>query len=724
MILYTVEEILSYKNQFKELPYPGFSLAEIARAQQPHKLIRSATAYIPRRARNADEAVTKQVQSALNKLSPDNYVQILTGLQNEQFLEEAPVQKFVELVFCKALQEPAYSMIYARLCYDMARYEVQMVQRQLEDNADGGSPTIRARSRFRDVIVERTQKEFEFENDDREMEEVANCQDPEEKEELLMKIVRRKKANIKFVGQLFLNKVLSERIMASVLNALIHFDNAAYRPPEIDIEVACELLMTVGEKIDAKPEGVQFQEIVFNRLKELANESSETSPYKSRIRFKMMDTMDVRNKGWYTREEALADMRERHASTRVEPQTPTPGSRGTPTLKGGPRTNFPTSSPKSKTSANVKVVVKANAFPDAPAAPKAPVNAWAKPGGAAAAVRQASAVTSVAKAPMKPEKKPTLLETPPVRVTPSFAYETPMSPAWKAPAGGSHAFPSDVQPPKAPLSKRIDELLQELINVQENTEQEDGEKECVRSRAQAMEKRFCVYQSYLPDEVIIARVVAAFARDACTTTRKNAQAQIAAILREVLEVSTSELLRGLVKTLCQAVEQGLQEDIPKFNSRLVALLGHLTASPEGSLNADGMVTLAQACFQTCVSLFGDKEKTEFELPDSGDDSEEPVEFEPDEVSEPVGAVWRTVRVAEACSSPAEVKATCDSVIRAYAASRCTSENEKAAAYEILTTILQHLTTADKGAVQESCAKNASSFREKTLKHLKDNGLVG
>lgn len=331
-MIYSIDQIMSVRDRFREKPYPEFSLHAICRSRAPQtKLVRGEKAYVPARAVTADDATRKTIQSALNRLNDGNYDEILESLQSPMFIEADAVSTFVQLVFEKALQEPTYCHMYARLCYRMARYEVHTKAQLLEEQQAVLSPTEPSarmpRSLFRDTIVERAHHEFQQED----FIAPEGVTHPEELEDLLLRFVRRKKSNMRFVGHLFLEKVLSSRIMFRVIGELLHSSEDNFYPSELTIEVLIELLEHVGSRIESD-EG-QFMNEVFDRLTSFLHKDPQYPP---RVHFKIMDCIERRNNNWSAREVGKAAPTPTAAKGGIVKARPTPGGTLiTPTRKGG-----------------------------------------------------------------------------------------------------------------------------------------------------------------------------------------------------------------------------------------------------------------------------------------------------------------------------------------------------------------------------------------------------
>ena len=104
---------------------------------------------------------------------------------------------------------------------------------------------------------------------------------------------RRMLGNIIFIGELFKEKLLNEKIVHFCINRLLGDIN---KPEPDDIEGLCKLLTTVGKLID-HPKAKFHMDEYFSRLKEL----STNRALESRIRFMIRDIMDLRRSNWVPR---------------------------------------------------------------------------------------------------------------------------------------------------------------------------------------------------------------------------------------------------------------------------------------------------------------------------------------------------------------------------------------------------------------------------------------
>uniref|UniRef100_A0A674D9C3 Eukaryotic translation initiation factor 4 gamma, 1a n=1 Tax=Salmo trutta TaxID=8032 RepID=A0A674D9C3_SALTR len=202
---------------------------------------------------------------------------------------EERLKGVIDLIFEKAISEPNFSVAYANMCRCLMGLKVP--------TTDKPGVTVN----FRKLLLNRCQKEFEKDQDDdvifeakqKEMEAAKE----EEKaglkatlEEAKDKARRRSLGNIKFIGELFKLKMLTEAIMHDCIVKLLKNHD------EESLECLCRLLSTIGKDLDfekAKPRMDQY----FAQMDKIIKEKKTSS----RIRFMLQDVIDLRRSGWVPR---------------------------------------------------------------------------------------------------------------------------------------------------------------------------------------------------------------------------------------------------------------------------------------------------------------------------------------------------------------------------------------------------------------------------------------
>lgn len=528
MRTFSVAEIMSVRDMYKEPPYPGFSLDEVLRKRATRgssALQRGENAWRVASAKTSDEGIVRIVQGALNKLAPEKYQEVIDNLTVPSLIAtDRAMQLVIDLIFKKALQEPGYSVMYARLCYDMAMYEIQL--QAASPSAAGaaslntplssdGQTNQKKSSKFRENIIRNAQKEFQLTDPA----QFATLEG-EELEEARASLIKRKKANITFVGQLYIHSLLSPSIMFQIMQQVLKTGELKATPPqEVDIEVLNALLETVGKSLDREPHKDKL-DLHFERLKQL----QANGAYGMRIKFKIMNLLDLRSNQWEPRvmradNQAPTTLQEQQAkqSATGTSSGPAPG----PTRVLGPRS--PTTCTPNSRRSGMQRFPSTSQFPDSPQPPIPPQTAW----------RNVSA---------------------PNRETPAC---TPADFANRAAASNSNK--------DLPFEARVKALLKEWVNERSNEPIANW-----RSRFKQGE--------FGDDDELCQAVVSEVVREACITTKKEAQHEACSFLRVALglQPDDSPISLGLADALIKGLEEGIKEDVPKFYERFVNILHMVT----------------------------------------------------------------------------------------------------------------------------------------------------
>ncbi|XP_036409955.1 eukaryotic translation initiation factor 4 gamma 1a isoform X2 [Megalops cyprinoides] len=232
----------------------------------------------------------RRVRSILNKLTPQMFQQLMKQVTELTVDTEERLKGVIDLIFEKAISEPNFSVAYANMCRCLMGLKVP--------TADKQGVTVN----FRKLLLNRCQKEFEkdkdndeiFEKKQKELEATTVEEErqrlKEELEEAKDKARRRSLGNIKFIGELFKLKMLTEAIMHDCVVKLLKNHD------EESLECLCRLLSTIGKDLDfekAKPRMDQY----FNQMEKIIKERKTSS----RIRFMLQDVLDLRRNNWVPR---------------------------------------------------------------------------------------------------------------------------------------------------------------------------------------------------------------------------------------------------------------------------------------------------------------------------------------------------------------------------------------------------------------------------------------
>uniref|UniRef100_A0A3P8XJF7 Eukaryotic translation initiation factor 4 gamma, 1a n=1 Tax=Esox lucius TaxID=8010 RepID=A0A3P8XJF7_ESOLU len=228
----------------------------------------------------------RRVRSILNKLTPQMFQQLMKQVTELTIDTEERLKGVIDLIFEKAISEPNFSVAYANMCRCLTALKVP--------TTDKPGVTVN----FRKLLLNRCQKEFEKDQDDdvifeakqKEMEAEEKAGLKADLEEARDKARRRSLGNIKFIGELFKLKMLTEAIMHDCIVKLLKNHD------EESLECLCRLLSTIGKDLDfekAKPRMDQY----FAQMDKIIKEKKTSS----RIRFMLQDVIDLRRSGWVPR---------------------------------------------------------------------------------------------------------------------------------------------------------------------------------------------------------------------------------------------------------------------------------------------------------------------------------------------------------------------------------------------------------------------------------------
>jgi hypothetical protein len=235
------------------------------------------------------ELIYKQITSLLNKITKENFDSVknqIVELGNEITNSEI-LRGVISLVFEKAVNEPKFAAIYSDLCVFLAEKFPQFPD---PNNS-------RQKISFKRLLLNKCQQVFEKQTT---VEDKNTTLTPEE---LQNKARQRTIGNIIFVGELYKNGLLRPDIIHSCITVLLGteshsiIENMKFSDTE-KIELLVKLLRTAGQKLDSQPQDKVSLDRYFARLQQL---SVDKHRFESRIRFLIMELIDLRKNNWHLR---------------------------------------------------------------------------------------------------------------------------------------------------------------------------------------------------------------------------------------------------------------------------------------------------------------------------------------------------------------------------------------------------------------------------------------
>jgi len=192
------------------------------------------------------QELARKARAILNKLTPQKFDRLVDAFNALVIDNEEKLRLCMELVFEKAVDEPGFSVAYAKMC--------EVLQKKQVLGADSQPLS------FRKVLISRCQQEFEkdyIDKDEREKYEknLAEATTEEKRKELKVgfeekeRLARRRSlGNIRFIGELYKLKMLTAKIMHECITRLLNYKEE--EAMEEALECLCKLLTTVGKDLE------------------------------------------------------------------------------------------------------------------------------------------------------------------------------------------------------------------------------------------------------------------------------------------------------------------------------------------------------------------------------------------------------------------------------------------------------------------------------------------
>jgi len=296
--------------------------------------------------RDVDEDAGKQraFKGILNKLTPQTFDKMVEQTLALGITAAHHLEGFVDQLFSKALVEPTFCETYAMLCASLQARLVEppppgadaatiasLPPKALEfEKEDPNSETGVVKITFKRVLLNKCQEEFER-GDARIKEamedtppangagdDAASAQPREpgeitpekpaassdvdaarkaaQREERVMMAKRIMFGNIRFIGELFKVRMLTDKIMHACVQKLLGEQDVT--PDEESVEAVCKLMTTIGAQLETgRPETKPLFNSYFVRCQQL----SQDQALSSRHRFMLADLLDMRNNRWRAR---------------------------------------------------------------------------------------------------------------------------------------------------------------------------------------------------------------------------------------------------------------------------------------------------------------------------------------------------------------------------------------------------------------------------------------
>jgi len=253
------------------------------------------------------DMVQRKVKAALNKMTPEKFDKIADQIlaiaaQSRDEADGRTLRQVIQLTFEKATDEAHWASMYAKFCKRML--ETMSPDVKDESILDKNGQIVCGGNLFRKYLLNRCQEEFERgwklnlpekpegEPGDEKTEEATMLSD---EYYVAAAAKRRGLGLVQFIGELYKLGMLTERIMHECVKKLVDYTGI---PDEAEIESLTKLLRTIGANLDSSEKGSPVMDIYFVRIKNMV----DTPELPSRLKFMLMDIIDLRKKRWQSKE--------------------------------------------------------------------------------------------------------------------------------------------------------------------------------------------------------------------------------------------------------------------------------------------------------------------------------------------------------------------------------------------------------------------------------------
>lgn len=238
------------------------------------------------------DMIARKVKALLNKLTLEKFDSISSQIwafakQSVHETDAISLKNVIGLVFDKAVDEPNFASMWAKLCKRM--YQLMEEDETAITIQDG---ELKGLALFRRYLLNRCQEGFE-KGWKSEMEEKVIEEMSDEYYEAV-KIKRRGLGLVQFIGELFKLQMLTDRIM---VYCLLRLCPDPHHPKDDETETICKLLTTIGETFDGNEKNKEWLDKYFVHM-DVMYKSTTLS---SRIKFKILDVFDLRKNKWVSR---------------------------------------------------------------------------------------------------------------------------------------------------------------------------------------------------------------------------------------------------------------------------------------------------------------------------------------------------------------------------------------------------------------------------------------
>ncbi|KFM71888.1 Eukaryotic translation initiation factor 4 gamma 1, partial [Stegodyphus mimosarum] len=229
------------------------------------------------------QEVPRKFRSILNKVTSKNFVTLVEQANSLHVNTEDKLNGVVDLIHEKAIHEPNFSSIYAKLSSRLAQLSVPSSEQPGKE------------VNFRKLLLAKCQLEFESKfNKMKERSKASDSAGDENNVEKVKKSRYRQLGNVIFIGELFKVNIVAESIIHHCIKRLL------IERSEESLECFCGLLRTVGKylEIAISRRSIQNNNVMDFYIYEV-QKVIDSGFSSSRMRFMLEDLIELRTNDWF-----------------------------------------------------------------------------------------------------------------------------------------------------------------------------------------------------------------------------------------------------------------------------------------------------------------------------------------------------------------------------------------------------------------------------------------
>mmetsp|Transcript_46477 Transcript_46477/g.95046 ORF Transcript_46477/g.95046 Transcript_46477/m.95046 type:complete len:869 (+) Transcript_46477:478-3084(+) len=234
----------------------------------------------PAKATDEEEKVFKAIKGILNKLTLEKFDKLYAELLATGITSASLMKGFVVILYDKAVLEPTFIGMYARMCERLATDLPEMT------DSEGVIP-------FADVLIGKCRAEFESIGQEAESAQLEGLVG-DDRDQKLRKMKQRTLGNVEFIGELFKKNMVGAEEVDMSINKMLESAKSDHDA----IQPLCKLMEGVGKVLEAKDKAQM--DGYFAKMDELAGDEKLSA----RFRFMLLDLKDMRSNGWVPRRAA------------------------------------------------------------------------------------------------------------------------------------------------------------------------------------------------------------------------------------------------------------------------------------------------------------------------------------------------------------------------------------------------------------------------------------